>query len=197
MIINPLNITHLLVITLMPVIAFTGVHFTLHKRGGRAVQTVLLLICGFNAGLYAVYKFAQAADPNFNFVLFTNLPLHFCNINLILIPLAIYTKSRTLMAYQVYFGVPLAGLALLTVYPAFIGTHIFQFTTFVYFFYHSMLFVLPILLMSLKLFAPSFGNIWQPTLKLVGLTFIMHMVNVVFRATGLALGANYFFTFGL
>jgi len=181
----------------MPVVVFAGIHFALSKRDEKTKQTMLLIISGFNAALYVIYKFAQVADPNFNFVLFTNLPLHFCNINLILIPLAIYTKNRTLMAYQVYFGTPLAGLALLTVYPAFIGTSIFQFTTFVYFFYHSMLLALPIVLISLKLFTPSFKNIWQPTLMLVALTFVMHMVNVAFRAAGLAYGANYFFTFGL
>jgi len=197
MIISPLNITHILVIIIMPVIIFAVIHFLLSKREEKAKEYALLFICAFSAGLYIVYKFAQAADPNFDFDLFTNLPLHFCNINLILIPLAIFTKNKTLKAYQVYFGTPLAGLALLTIYPAFIGTSILQFTTFVYFFYHSMLFVLPFALISLKLFAPSYKNIWQPTLMLIALTFVMHMVNVIFRATGLSLVANYFFTFGL
>jgi len=197
MMIYPFNTTHILMIILMPVLIFTVINIALSKREEKTMATVLLLISAFNAGLYIVYKFAQVADPNFHFDLLTNLPLHFCNINLILIPLAIYTKNKTLMAYQVYFGTPLAGLALITVYPAFIGTSIFGFTTFVYFFYHSMLFAIPLILIKLRLFTPSFKNILQPTLMLVALTFFMHMFNVVLRATGLAYGANYFFTFGL
>lgn len=147
MTIEPLNLTHILVIIGMPIIIFFAIHFSLAPRGEKIKRTSLLLICGFNAALYVIYKIAQATDPDFNFNLLTNLPLHFCNINLLLIPLAFLTHkthgasdryathapgefrsvvSKTLMAYQVYFGVPLAGLALLTVYPAFISTSIFS-----------------------------------------------------------------------
>jgi len=181
----------------MSALVFAAIHLSLSKRDEDVKRTTLLILSISNAGLYSIYKFAQAADPNFSFYLFANLPLHFCNINLILIPLAIYTRSKTLMAYQVYFGTPLAGLALITVYPAFIGTYIFEFKTFVYFFYHSVLLILPLTLITLKQFTPSFKNIWQPTLLLVALTSIIHAVNVIFRATGLAYNANYFFTFGL
>ena len=191
------NLTHILMITLPPALIFFVISSFAIKRSEEARRVILLYVCGFNAVLYLSYKIVQAASPGFHFDLFTHLPLHFCNINLILLPLAIYTKSKPLLAYQLYFGVPLAGLALITVYPAFLSTSPFEFLTFVYFFYHSMLFVLPLTLLRLKLFTPSFKNIWQPTLMLVALTFLMHVINVIFRATGIASESNYFFTFGL
>ena len=197
MTIEAFNTTHILTIVLMPILIFIAISIVATKWDDKTKRFVLLLICYFNAALYLVYKIVQVTDPSFEFRLFYHLPLHFCNINLILLPLAIHTGSKNLMAYQLYFGPPLAGLALITIYPAFLSRPLFEFLTFTYFFYHSMLFVLPFLLVRFKLFAPSFKNIWQPVLILVGLTFFMHMVNIVFRATGLAAGANYFFTFGL
>ena len=197
MIIEQLNQTHLLTITIMPVLAFLLMFFSLRKQNEKTQTTVLLIICIINAVFYAVYKVAQAYDPDYNFNLFTNLPLHFCNINLILLPLAIATKNKNLLAYQLYFGTGLAFVALLTVDPAFRSKSIFAFTCFFYFYYHSMLMVIPYLLLALKRYRPSFRYILQPILLLVSLTFIMHLVNIVFRSTGLAADANYFYTFGM
>jgi len=181
----------------MPIFIFVGITFLLKKCSEQTKQRVLLLICLFNALLYAVYKIVQSHEQGYTFDIFTNLPLHFCNLNLILIPLAIYTKNKTLMAYQLYFGVPLAGLALLTIYPSFISRPIWQFTPFVYFFYHSMLVALPVLLVKFKFYTPSFKVIWQPIAMLVVLTAAIHGINVAFRATGIAPTANYFFTYGM
>jgi len=158
---------------------------------------MLLIICYSNALLYIIYKFAQAHEGGYTFDIFSNLPLHFCNLNLLLLPLALHTKNKTLMAYQLYFGVPLAALALVTVYPTFLSRPMWHFTPFVYFFYHSILVVVPIALVKFKFYTPSFKNTCQPTILLVALTATIHGVNVILRATGIAPTANYFFTYGL
>jgi len=160
MIIEPLNLTHILAIIAMPAVIFSSIYLALCKSDGEAMRRVLLLICLFNALLYVSYKFVQAFESGQDFDIFTNLPLHFCNLNLLLIPLAIHKRSRVLFAYQLYFGVPLAGLALLTIYPAFISRPIWHFTPFVYFFYHSMLVALPLLLVKFKFYTPSFKVVW-------------------------------------
>jgi len=197
MLIEPFNLTHILTITTIPILIFLGIYFPIKKRDEGTKQRILLFICYFNAILYVVYKIVQANEASYAFDIFTNLPLHFCNLNLILIPLAIHTKSRTLHAYQLYFGVPLAALALITVYPTFLSRPIWYFTPLVYFYYHSMLAVLPLILVKLKLYIPSFKVVWQPTLMLIALATTIHIVNVVFRATGIANESNYFFTYGL
>jgi len=181
----------------MPAIIFLSINAALQKREESTTNRILMLICLFNAILYASYKVAQANEAGHTFDIFTNLPLHFCNLNLILLPLAIHKKSKVLLAYQLYFGVPLAALALITVYPAFISRPIWHFTPFVYFFYHSMLVVLPLILIKYKFYTPSFKAVWQPALLLVALTAIMHIVNMIFRATQIANQSNYFFTYGL
>ena len=197
MILEPFNTTHVLTIIIMPVFLFFSLNLGLKGRCEKVKNRVLLLICCFNALLYFVYKIAQAREFASDFELFMNLPLHFCNINLILLPLAILFKNKTLMAYQFYFGTVLGALALVTIYPGFRSRSLMEFIPFVYFYYHSMLVILPILLVKLKLFTPSFKVVWQPVLMLVGLTGVMHLVNMVFRTTGIANEANYFFTYGL
>ena len=191
------NTTHILTILLMPLLIYLTLSYALTNRSDITKRNVLLLICGFNAALYVVYKFAQANEAVDDFDIFLNLPLHFCNINLILLPLAIYLKNRNLMAYQFYFGTILASLALVMVYPGFRSRSIFEFTPFVYFYYHSMLATLPIVLIKLRLYTPSFKAVWQPVLILVGMTSFMHIINMILRATNIAAEANYFFTFGL
>ena len=197
MFIQPFNTTHILTITIMPMLGFIIIHLVSHSLHEQSKRRLLLSICYFNIVLYVVYKIVQAHEQGYAFDIFTNLPLHLCNLNLILLPIALHTKNKTLMAYQLYFGVPLAALALITVHPLFISRPIWHFTPFVYFFYHSMLVVLPFVPVKHRFYTPSFKNILQPTLLLVVLTAVIHSINIVFRATGLAADANYFFTYGL
>ena len=197
MILEPFNTTHILSIIILPVLIFLSLNYGLEERSDEIKNKVLLFICCFNALLYFVYKIAQANESAGDFDIFMNLPLHFCNINLILLPIAIFFKNRTLMAYQFYFGTVLGALALVTIYPGFRSRSLLEFIPFVYFYYHSMLVVLPVLLVKLKLFTPSFKVIWQPVVMLIALTGVMHFVNMTFRGTGIAPEANYFFTYGL
>ena len=197
MIIQPLNLVHILTILIIPTLCFLAINYGLRHRSEAAQIKALTIICIVNAFLYFVYKIAKANDPSSDFDIFYNLPLHFCNINLILLPVAIKLKSKCLMAYQYYFGTALAALAILVVDDTFRGQSIFGFTALVYFYYHSMLIIIPLALAKFGLFRPSFKLVWQPAALLVVLTGVIHLVNVAFRATGLAEGANYFFTFGL
>ena len=191
------NLPHILTITLIPIAIFFGLYFGLRKCEENTIRQVLLWICIFNAVLYVVYKVVQFFQPTYEFYFLLNLPLHFCNLNLILLPLAIYLRNKYLMAYQFYFGVCLAAIALLAIDPAFRGAPLLDFTTITYFYYHSFLMVAPILLIAFRLYRPSFKNVWQPTVFLVGLTAIIHLINMFLRGTGLAPTANYFFTYGL
>ncbi|MCL2702106.1 MAG: YwaF family protein [Defluviitaleaceae bacterium] len=197
MIIEAFNLMHILAFTAIPGICYLALNFALKKSNEKRLRNNLLLICCFNALLYLSYKIVQARDPAYDFDIFMNLPLHFCNINLILLPLAIFTRNKHLMAYQFYFGTVLAALALVTVDPAFRSRPLFEFTSIVYFYYHSMLAVIPVMLVRFKLYTPSFKVIWQPAAVLTALTFIIHVVNIVLRTSGIAPESNYFFTYGL
>ena len=200
---NQFNLIHIFSFTLLPAGLFLLLFLLLkdRSRGNKTIKTkmdILFAICCFNAVLYVIYKFYQAHFyDGYDFVFVYNLPLHFCNLNLLLLPLAIKTRNKTLMAYQVYFGTLLAFFALFTIDPAFRGEPFFEFTCLVYFYYHSMLAVMPFLFLTFKMFVPTFKEAWKPVLLLIFITFIIHIVNIILRTTGIASEANYFFTFGL
>ena len=133
----------------MPLFLFFLTSGLLKQSDDDTKRKALIIVCCVNALLYLFYKIIQANDPEYGFELLTNLPLHFCNINLILLPLAIFSKNKTLTSYQVYFGTPLAALALLTVDPVFRSKPLLEITCLFYFYYHSMLVVLPFILVKL------------------------------------------------
>jgi uncharacterized membrane protein YwaF len=198
MIIEPFNLIHILSFTVLPAGLFCLLFLLLRNKTQDKQRRVLFIICCFNAALYAVYKFYQAFFyDGYDFIFAYNLPLHFCNLNLILLPLAIWLRNKVLMAYQIYFGTLLAFFALFTIDPAFRGEPFFEFTCLVYFYYHGMLAVMPLTLLAFKQCTPAFKTAWKPVALMVAVTFVMHIVNVTLRVTGLAEEANYFFTFGL
>jgi hypothetical protein len=196
---NHLSLIHILSFTALPAGLFLALHFSLRGKTEAAQRKILFIICCFNIVLYVVYKAYQAFYyDGYDFVLVYNLPLHICNLNLILLlPMAVLKRNKTLMAYQVYFGSALAFFALYAIDPAFRGEQFFEFSCMVYYYYHSMLAVMPLLFLSFKMLTPTFKGTWRPSLLLIALTFVMHIVNMVFRATGLAEDANYFFTYGV
>jgi uncharacterized membrane protein YwaF len=197
MIVEYYNLTHLLVMLIFPLVIYFTLYFALRKRKHEEQRRILIALCIFNIALYLTYKIVQYFVPYYDFHFFMNLPLHFCNINLFLLPLALLLRSKTLMAYQFYFGVGLSALALLSFDASFESLPIYEFTTFVYFYYHSFLLVAPILLVTLKFFRPSFEAVWKSTALIIALTACIHLVNILLRITNIASEANYFFTYGL
>jgi uncharacterized membrane protein YwaF len=198
MIVEQFNAVHIFAFTVLPAALFGGLFFGLRGRGGKVKENVLLTICVFNAALYFVYKAYQALwYDGYEFVLVYNLPLHVCNLNLFLLPLAIRLRSRTMTAFQVYFGSPLAFFALFAIDPSFRGAPFLEFTCLTYYYYHGMLTVMPLLLPVFGMFAPSVRDAWKPVLMMAGLTFAIHIINIIMRTTGIADNANYFYTFGL
>jgi len=198
MVMEQFSLIHIFSFTVLPAGLFCILFFSLRSKSEKFKRYALIAIALFNIVLYFVYKAYQAFFyEGYDFVLVYNLPLHFCNLNLFLLPLAIFTRSKTLMAYQVYFGTLLSLLALFAIDPAFRGAPFFEFSCMVYYYYHSMLAVMPFTFLAFKMFTPSFKEVWKPTVLLVSLTLLMHIINIIFRVTGLAIDANYFYTFGL
>ena len=79
MIMEAFNLTHILTIVILPAVIYPALNYALKNRSDKTKRKILLIICGFNALLYLSYKIVQAHDPDYNFDIFTNLPLHFCN----------------------------------------------------------------------------------------------------------------------
>ena len=187
--------THILMLLAAPII-FCIFYFSLRNRTEKTKRVVLLCLAIFNALIYIAYKIVMAFTFDV-FIILKELPLHLCNLNLILIPLAILTNNKLLMSYLYYVGLLAAFAGIMFFDSVFLGKNVFSFVVLVYFIYHAILLVFPLLLVSLKLFTPSLSYVWKALVVLVSLALIMHLVNLLFIHTGWCVEANYFYTMGM
>jgi len=56
---------------------------------------------------------------------------------------------------------------------------------------------MPFTLLVFGMFTPSLKDMWKPILLLIGITLVIHIINIVLRQAGIAAEANYFFTYGI
>ena len=187
--------SHLMMLLVAPIL-FCIFYFTLRNKTEKTKRIVLLCLAIVNALMYIAYKIVMAFTFDV-FIILKELPLHLCNLNLILIPLAILTNNKLLMSYLYYVGLLAAFAGIMFFDSVFLGKNVFSFVVLIYFIYHAILLIFPLLFVSLKLFTPSLNYVWKALLVLVALAAIMHLVNLLFIHTGWCVEANYFYTMGM
>lgn len=189
------SLPHLSMLLISPIIVIT-LYYILRNKTKKTQSIVLFVLAILNALLYLSYKLAMAFTYD-TFIILNELPLHLCNLNLVLIPIAIATKNKLLMSYFYYVGLIAAFCGVMFFDSYFLGRETYSYIVLVYFIYHSILIAFPILFISLKFFTPSLNYIWKSLLLLLGLATIMLIVNIIFRTTGICPEANYFYTMGM
>ena len=121
------------------------------------------------------------------------LPLHLCNINMLIIPIAVWRKSRPLMSFS-FFLAPLGALmALLMPSAGFSGYSIFLPKMLGFYGTHFMVFIEGIALATFGLYRPRFKDLPKTLLTILIVTFCIFLIDVLIRTTGLNPKANYFF----
>lgn len=189
------KLPHLLMLLVAPII-FCAVYFPLRNKSEKTKKITLLIIAICNALLYLSYKLTMAFTYD-TFIILNELPLHLCNLNLILIPIALLTNNKLLMSYFYYVGMLAAFCGVMFFDSYFLGRDAFSFVVLAYFIYHSTLIVFPIWFITLKMFTPSLNYIWKSLLLLLGIATIMLGVNLLLIKTGWCVEANYFYTMGM
>ena len=84
----------------------------LKNKSEKTRQTVLIAASIVTVIGFLAYKYLLSQDVEFNaltadmggFNWWGELPLNLCNINMILLPIAVYTKKRPLLSFCVFFG---------------------------------------------------------------------------------------------
>ncbi len=172
---------------------------------GRAAEwrfRFLIGVCLCNLALFVAYKFSLAMDAEYasayhpnGFNLFSELPLHLCNINLFLIPLGLWKRNRSMLGFA-FFVAPLGALmALLFPEPLFCGFSLFLPRIFCYYVTHALLVVSGIGLATLGFYRPDTRDIPQILTTFGLLAGSAHLINLFLRLT-VCPEANYFFTYG-
>ena len=157
----------------------------------------ILTLLGFIA-----YKYALSVDADFNvltaetggFNWWGELPLQLCNINMLLIPVAVLTKKRPLLSFCFFVGPLGALMAIVMPGIGFGGYSILLPRMLGYFGTHFMIFIMGVALASFGLYRPKLRDLPLTMLTLFLVALVVFGFNMLLRATGLHPHANYFFS---
>lgn len=166
-------------------------------RGRVIVWACLLTLVGF-----VVYKYCLSIDREYDaltanmggFNWWGELPLQLCNINMILIPIAVATKNRGLMSFCFFVGPLGALLALVMPGNGFDGYSILMPRMLGYYGTHFMVMIEGLALAAFGLYRPQFRDLPKTLLAILLITFAVFCINMLLRTTGLHPKANYFFS---
>ncbi len=173
----------------------------LRRKSLRVRQEVLIGACLLTVAGFFVYKYFNSIDAEYHiiqqkmggFSWWGELPLHLCNVNMILIPVAVLRRSRPLMAFCFFLG-PLGALMALAMpgngfggYPLFLPRMIGYYGT------HFMVIIEGLALVSFGLYRPRFDDLLPTVFTALAVTFIIFLIDVFLRRTGIYPRANYFY----
>jgi len=151
---------------------------------------------------FIAYKYALSVDADFNvltaetggFNWWGEMPIQLCNINMLLIPVAVLIKKRPLLSFC-FFVAPLGALMAIVMpgigfecYPIFLPRMLGYFGT------HFMIFIMGIALASFGLYRPKLRDLPLTMVTLFVIALVVFGINMLLRATGLHPQANYFFS---
>ena len=174
----------------------------LRGKSEKTRRTVLVAVSIASFVGFFVYKYFLSLDEPYaaitaemgGFNWWGELPLQLCNINMILIPIAVLRKSRPLMCFGFFIGPLGAMMALAMPGNGFSGYSLLLPRMLGYYGTHFMIVIEGWALVTLGLFRPKFRDLPKAILALVLLTFGIFCINLLLRVTGLHPKANYFYS---
>ena len=174
----------------------------LRNRSERAKSIVLIIVCLITLIGFVVYKYFLSLDNDFNtitagmggFNWWGELPLQLCNINMLLIPVAVLKKNRPLMCFCFFLGPLGAFMALIMPGNGFDGYSIFLPRMLGYYGTHFMIVIEGLALVTFGLFRPGLRDLPRAILASLLIAFGVFCVNLLLRWSGLHPKANYFFS---
>ena len=189
------SIQHLANVLYIPAVIF-AFYYIFRDKSEKTKTWALLGLSIFNIIIFTINKFVifRVFD---DLQVLNELPLQLCNMNLILIPLALITKNKLLMGYVYYVATIAAMAAILFFDSRYVGVNVMTYSIFVYFFYHAVLVATPILLVMFGLYTPEKSQIIKVIILLLCMATVMHGFNLLMRSTGWCTISNYFYTMGM
>lgn len=175
----------------------------LKNRSERTRQIVLVAACAVTFIGYFVYKYFLSIDAEYDGIIqgtrggfswWGELPLHLCNINMMLIPIAVLTKNRPLMSFC-FFLAPLGALlAIILPGEGFSGYSIFLPRMLGYYGTHFMIVIEGLALAAYGFYRPKFRDLPKTFLTMVILMLVIFGVNLFIIHVVKYPAANYFYT---
>ena len=165
-------------------------------------STVLVCACILTLIGFIFYKLFLSRDSSYNLITanmggfnwWGELPLQLCNINMLLIPIAVLKKSRPMMSFCFFLGPLGALMALIMPGNGFDGYSLLLPRMLGYYGTHFMIFVEGLALVTFGLYRPRFRDLPCTILTILAVSFAIFLFSMLLRWTGLHPKANYFFS---
>ncbi len=174
----------------------------LRKKSEKVRSGVLIAACCVTLVGFFFYKYFLSIDADFNVITadmggfnwWGELPLQLCNINMILIPIAVWKKSRPLLCFG-FFVAPLGALmALLMPANGFGGYSLLLPRMLGYYGTHFMIVIEGLAILTYGLYRPKYRDIPRTLIAAFVIALSAFCVNMLLRWSGLHTKANYFFS---
>lgn len=165
-------------------------------------KTIFVSACILTLIGFFIYKYFLSIDAEYDklrsfiggFNWFGELPLHMCNVNMILMPIAVLFDNKKLMIISFYLAPLGAFMALIMPGSGFINASIFEPRMIGYYGTHFMIMIEGIALVTYDFFKPTIKEIPRTIISTWFLTLGIHLINLAMRYSHLYDRANYFYT---
>ncbi len=178
------------------------VSLVLRGKSEKTRSVVLLSACILTMFGFVLYKIFLYQDSSFNeitadmggFNWWGELPLQLCNINMVLLPVAVLKKSRPLMSFCFFVGPLGALMALVMPGNGFDGYSLLLPRMIGYYGTHFMVLIEGLALVTFGLYYPKLRDLPKTILIILLVSFVIFLMNMLLRWSGLHPKANYFFS---
>lgn len=184
------------------ILLLTVASLVLSNKDERVRRRVLVIASLVTLVGFFVYKGFLSVDGEFaaanremgGFNWWGELPLQLCNINMIMIPIAVLWNKRPLMGFCFFVGSLGAIMALAMPSNGFDGYSLLLPRMLGFYGTHFAIVIEAIALVSFGLYKPRLRDLPLIIVALIGITLVIFGVNMLLRVTGLHSKANYFFS---
>lgn len=172
--------------------------YSLRDKKQNEKDIYVLFLSLFNAIFFLWYRgiewIMSDSIQGYEFNIWNELPLHLCNLNIILMPIAIVVKKKFLFCY-VFFTASLGSFfALIAPFPPFSNCPIYIPTTFGFVWTHFNLMIISVLYITLGYYKPRLRDSYKIILTFVVVSVSIHLINLLFNK--LVYPTNFFYTMG-
>jgi uncharacterized membrane protein YwaF len=172
------------------------------RKSDGTKKAVIVTACALTLIGFFVYKYFLSIDAEFDrltasmggFNWWGDLPLQLCNINMLLIPVAVLTGKRPLLSFCFFVGPLGALMAVVMPGMGFDGYSLLLPRMLGYFGTHFMIFIEGLAIVTFGLYRPQWRDIPLTMLALFVIALLVFGINMLLRATHLHPQANYFFS---
>ena len=175
--------------------------FLLRGKSEKTKSAVLVAACLLTLIGFVFYKAFLSRDGSYNeitanmggFNWWGELPLQLCNINMLLIPVAVLKKNRAMMSFSFFVGPLGALMALIMPGNGFNGYSLLLPRMLGYYGTHFMIFIEGLALACFGLYRPRLRDLPRTVLTILLISLTVFVIDLLLRWSGLHPKANYFF----